>query len=255
MNKILPSILLSLASGCAFAATTMTDDLHPGLKYWWDFQQDTKPIDYTSGSPVTGSAWGEDFALSSGTGYGTLGGSNHPYKANPGLKANSFTLSFDIKDLSTADWKDLFSIHTDGGTGDTNKLCLEKASGNTLSLFPGNFGGTDITGNISCSYTPSDWTTFTITCTGSLLSLYKDGLLVGNINCTIGDEAITGIQFGQDFGGGRPITSAKIDNVGLWNTALTADQVKSLNGLVPEPTTVSLSLVGLAALMLRRRRA
>ncbi|MEG1507548.1 MAG: LamG-like jellyroll fold domain-containing protein [Akkermansia sp.] len=255
MNKILPSILLSLVSGCAFAATTMTDDLHTGLKYWWDFQQDTKPIDYTSGSPVTGSAWGEDFALSSGTGYGTIGGSNNPYKANPGLKANSFTLSFDIKDLSINTWRDLVSIHTDNGTGDSKKLCLEATANNTLGLLPTDFGGTAITGDILCNYTPSAWTTLTITCTGSLLSLYKDGLLMGNINCNIGDEAITGIQFGKNFGGGRPINSAKIDNVGLWNTALTADQVKSLNGLVPEPTTVSLSLVGLAALMLRRRRA
>ncbi|MEG2586060.1 MAG: hypothetical protein RSB24_07235, partial [Akkermansia sp.] len=97
MNKILPSILLSLASGCAFAATTMTDDLHPGLKYWWDFQKNTKPIDYTSGTSTEGSAWGSDFGFSSGTGYGTLGSGHTPYNVNTGLQAKSFTLSFDIK--------------------------------------------------------------------------------------------------------------------------------------------------------------
>ncbi|MEG0587511.1 MAG: hypothetical protein RR506_06340, partial [Akkermansia sp.] len=170
MNKILPSILLSLASGCAFAATTMTDDLHPGLKYWWDFQTDTKPIDYTIAGAVSGPVWKEDFGFSSGNGYGTLGSGHTPYKANTeedklGLKANSFTLSFDIKDLSASDWKDLFSINTDGGTHENNKLCLQKGTGNNLLLYPTNFGGDAIAGEISCSYTPSAWTTFTITCT------------------------------------------------------------------------------------------
>lgn len=101
----------------------------------------------------------------------------------------------------------------------------------------------------------TDWMTFTITCDGNTLSLYQNGLLVGSREYLVGNVDITGIQFGQSFGGGRGITSADIDNVGLWDKALTADEIKLLNGLtVPEPATATLGLLGLSALFLRRRR-
>jgi hypothetical protein len=54
-----------------------------------------------------------------------------------------------------------------------------------------------------------------------------------------------------------------IDDVGIWSTALTDDEVlaiwndgagASIASLVPEPSTAALSLLGLAALLLRRRR-
>ncbi|MEG2585086.1 MAG: LamG-like jellyroll fold domain-containing protein, partial [Akkermansia sp.] len=137
--------------------------------------------------------------------------------------------------------------------------CLSLRSNDStknLSLIKKDFGNVNDT-YIPTTITSDNWTTFTITGNGSFITLYQDGISIGTLDYVAEDKNITGIQFGCSIAGGnnRPITSAKIDNVGLWNTALTADQVKSLNGLVPEPTTVSLSLVGLAALMLRRRRA
>lgn len=256
MKKTLSTILLLTTCSASFAATTMVDSLHSGLKYWWDFQSNANPVDYSSGSPVQGGAWGENFGWSAGQEHGTLSSTAHPYKANPGLKANSFTLSFDIKNLAAGAWKNIVSINTNGGLGDSNSLSLQTTTTTgDVSLFGSNFGTTGNTAIDGQTAISTDWMTFTITCDGNTLSLYQNGLLVGSREYLVGNVDITGIQFGQSFGGGRGITSADIDNVGLWDKALTADEIKLLNGLtVPEPATATLGLLGLSALFLRRRR-
>ncbi|MEG2328116.1 MAG: LamG-like jellyroll fold domain-containing protein, partial [Akkermansia sp.] len=188
--------------------------------------------------------------------------------------ASSFTLSFDIKNLSSGEGKDVFSLYTNNGSVDNNKLCLHTGTGadkDSLSLNSNGFGSTNITtdpnkGSISAgsgSFPAADqWTTFTITSDGTTITLYKDGVSMGELACTIGaDTKITGIQFGKAFGADdKPeeqqdthnINSADVDNIGIWQKALTADEVQSLT--IPEPTTASLCLFGLATLILRRRK-
>ncbi|MEG1938487.1 MAG: LamG-like jellyroll fold domain-containing protein, partial [Akkermansia sp.] len=180
--------------------------------------------------------------------------------------ANSFTLSFDIKNLVSDVDKDVFALYTNNGNLDNNKLCLHTGAGDSLSLNSNGFGNANITGSISAgsgSFPAADqWTTFTITSDGTTITLYKDGVSMGTLACTIGsDIKITGIQFGKAFGADdtpekqpdtHNINSADVDNIGIWQKALTAEEVQSLT--IPEPTTASLCLFGLATLILRRRK-
>ncbi|MEG2248406.1 MAG: LamG-like jellyroll fold domain-containing protein, partial [Akkermansia sp.] len=160
-------------------------------------------------------------------------------------------------------------LYTNNGNLDANKLCLHTGTGadkDSLSLNSNGFGNANITGSISAgsgSFPAADqWTTFTITSDGTTITLYKDGVSMGELACTIGsDIKITGIQFGKAFGADdtpekqpdtHNINSADVDNIGIWQKALTAEEVQSLT--IPEPTTASLCLFGLATLILRRRK-
>lgn len=101
------------------------------------------------------------------------------------------------------------------------------------------------------------------------VQLYMDGALVVNVNDP--GTALTDNGSGQLFIGGNPqgdATSATlnryrawnggIDDVGMWNRPLSAAEVGEIYaagqlGLIPEPTSGLLSLLGLG-LALRRRR-
>ncbi|MEG0024428.1 MAG: hypothetical protein RR719_03645, partial [Akkermansia sp.] len=78
MNKTLPTLLLSLASSCAFATTSLPDTLHTELKYWWDFEKNGDPVDYSTtpstDKPATWNApFGWEAPTANETGYGKLG--------------------------------------------------------------------------------------------------------------------------------------------------------------------------------------
>ncbi|MEG1507318.1 MAG: LamG-like jellyroll fold domain-containing protein [Akkermansia sp.] len=291
MNKTLPTLLLSLASSCAFATTSLPDTLHTELKYWWDFETSEQPVDYSTGNPVSkANEWEADFGWEKNTGYGQLGNNKangdlqHPWKSsdindhqgepepNPtegfNLKIDQFTISFDIKDLSSDIDGSIFSIYTNDPNVTNNTLSLKKAEGDNTKLTLGLSGGNQ-GGNITTNYDPTAWTNFTITCTSNQITFYKDGQVIDTIAAVVGSNSITGIQFGKDWGWANQnpdqavdkhfINSAKLDNIGIWNKALSTDEVKELNGLptnsaVPEPTTATLSLLGLASLLMRRRR-
>ena len=77
----------------------------------------------------------------------------------------------------------------------------------------------------------------------------NNGSLAGSITeWNPQSPALTGAQFGSAFGGGGHalLGSIDINNIKFYNEVVLP---------VPEPATTSLSLMGLAALMMRRRRA
>ena len=87
-------------------------------------------------------------------------------------------------------------------------------------------------------------------------SLYVDGDLVatgvpkGGFSA---DQVLTKLSFGSWAGNsGSGVLSEKIYSLAIYDTALTAEQVKSLS--IPEPTTGTLSLLALAGLCARRRK-
>ncbi|MEG2584870.1 MAG: LamG-like jellyroll fold domain-containing protein, partial [Akkermansia sp.] len=252
MNKTLPTLLLSLASSCAFATTSLPDTLHTELKYWWDFEKNEQPVDYSTGNPVSkANEWEADFGWEKNTGYGQLGNNKadgdqqHPWKSsdindhqgepepNPkegfDLKVDQFTISFDIKDLSSDIDGSIFSIYTDDPSITNNTLSLKKTEGDNTKLTLG-FGGGSQGGNITTNYVPTAWTNFTITCTSNQITFYKDGQIINTIAAEVGSKAITVIQFGKDWGASTSntqnfIDSAKLDNIGIWNKALSTDEV------------------------------
>ncbi len=95
--------------------------------------------------------------------------------------------------------------------------------------------------------------TFVSDATNKVFTAYSNGTQIGQWTDWAPTEDIVGLQFGQRYAGGRnSVQDATIDNFTIWNKALTSTEVAAL--IVPEPATASLSLLGLAAMMIRRRR-
>lgn len=101
----------------------------------------------------------------------------------------------------------------------------------------------------------------TITLVGSknasnmlFLDLYFNGINVstGSVSATnFATETANLLSFGL-YGDSSPSASMNIDNILVYNKALTSKEVAQL---IPEPATATLSLLALAGLAARRRRA
>ena len=165
-------------------------------------------------------------------------------------------MSFDLKNLSSTSngWKDIFSLYTNGTvSGESNSMVLEFTNNGELYLYNKGFGG-QTGGNINTGLTWTDlqqdsWTNLSIVSdlSSQTLSVYVNGALAGTITgWNPSSPALTGSQFGASFGNTRPM-----------NGTMDINNVKFYDGVVlpvPEAATASLCLLGLAALMMRRRR-
>ena len=202
--------------------------------------------------------------------YGTLSGSG-PYTTGAssfGMKANAFTVSFDVSSASLSNWTNLLSIYTNGTTyGDNNALMLQQNNAGSIMLYVGAIGGTtsyfggasagaNATILSTSDISGSEWKTITFTSDGEKFVVYVDGKQTATASLATTSEAITGFQFGSAFGGSRALTSASFDNIAFWNKTLTAAEVASLFPTIPEPSAFGL-LAGLGALAFavsRRKR-
>ena len=192
----------------------------------------------------------------------------------------SFTLSFDVSDVKANAWKTLMSLASSVSKlnqSDKRKLQVQANDSGELYIYntdgksdndPGTFfDGSTANGEdkpsataIALGFTKDDTTgsaytlTFVSDATAETFTAYVNGEAVGLWTNWTPDGGVGGIQFGQLWGGGRSdaITDFKLDNVTMWNRALSATEVGSL--IVPEPTTATLSLLALAGLAARRRR-
>ena len=235
-------IILSLlaAAGMAQAATPI---------YSWEWTAE--------GAQITAPNWNGSFNYTSGNDYATFGNSSGtPYNSNITGIQGSFTVSFDLKNLSSTSngWKDIFSLYTNGTvSGESNSMVLEFTNNGELYLYNKGFGG-QTGGNINTGLTWTDlqqdsWTNLSIVSdlSSQTLSVYVNGALAGTITeWNPSSPALTGSQFGASFGNTRPM-----------NGTMDINNVKFYDGVVlpvPEAATASLGLLGLAALMMRRRR-
>ncbi|WP_297667663.1 LamG-like jellyroll fold domain-containing protein [uncultured Akkermansia sp.] len=240
MKRSLIILSLLAAAGMAHAATPV---------YSWEWTAE--------GAQITAPNWNGSFNYTSGNDYATFGsGSGTPYNANITGITGSFTVSFDLKNLSSTSngWKDIFSLYTNGTvSGESNSMVLEFADNGELYFYNKGFGG-QTGGNINTGLTWTDlqqdnWNNLSIISdlSSQTLSIYVNGALAGTITeWNPSSPALTGSQFGASFGNTRPM-----------NGTLDVNNIKFYNGVVlpvPEASTVSLGLLGLAALMMRRRR-
>lgn len=194
-----------------------------------------------------------------------------------GKFTNAFTFSFKLVDLDAAAWTDALSLYSNGNRhGDNNSIQIQMNGNKELMVYTTSFSGSNVADDASninlgaLSNLEGKTLTLVFDATGATntLTAYVNG--VANTDTvtftyaegTTPSTALTGFQFGAAFGGGRASTSVTVDDIVLWNRALTAEEVASLpitttvppTETVPEPATATLSLLALAGLAARRRR-
>ena len=241
------------------------DTEDPNLKAYWNFDSSNA---LTAGSSEI--TW-KELPTWNAAGYGVSTATNaHPYTQNAGLSVQTgFTVSFDINQAKSGT---LFSM-TSGGdltaswrsVSITNTVTTDDATNQTVSTISAQFLGVpDQAISKSLTLEDTDWTTLTLVGSGKienakkyfLFSFYVDGNLIGSQEIAgatnFYDDNINKLQFGH-YGVANNSASTNIDNILIYNNALSATEVKALT--IPEPTTATLSLLALAGLAARRRRA
>ena len=214
----------------------------------------------TEGTQITAPGWNGSFNYTTGNDYATFGsgsGGGTPYNSGIAGISGSFTVSFDLKNLSSTNnaWKDVFSLYSNGTvSGESNSMVLEFNASGELYFYNKGFGGQS-GGNINTGLTWTDlqqdnWNNLSIVSdlSSQTLSVYVNGALAGTITgWNPSSPALTGSQFGSSFGNTRPM-----------NGTIEGNNIKFYDGVVlpvPEAATASLGLLGLAALLMRRRRS
>ncbi len=269
MKTIIALLALgSVASAASIGYSSMDSALQEGVVLGLDWNGGASKNSVNEGTVTDG-------ALVVGTEYG-----GSWQNINPGT---SFTLTFDISKVSAASWNTILSVASEGWAygGDGGRLQMQADGSGNLYLY--NTANTDAYGNpvkdsqyfggfihgsesvpssnnISLGLTLSDTQTavttltFVADATAGTFTAYNNGDQVGQWTGWNPTESMVGFQFAKRFGdnGRGNVTSATIDNLTLWNRALSATEVSSL--IVPEPATATLSLLALAGLAARRRR-
>ncbi len=251
--------------GCGLA---MADTIEPAVHL--DFNAASSPGDHTANMLANTGSDTSYTLRNSGNNYLNYGDtdyveeSGHNYRNNSNHiiisggdldLSQSFTLTFAaIADGTPAAWSNILSVHANGthvrvqnSTATLYSLYNEvTAVGETTS---GTLTSTEFT-RITLVYDAAD-TTFT---------LYSDATALGTWTSKLGDSGAVTLNVGGN--NSSPQAPLYIDEVGLYETALTAEQVSSLVGkasgavttaAVPEPATATLSLLALAGLAARRR--
>ena len=163
-----------------------------------------------------------------------------------GMELRDFTISVDVNTMTVGH---LLTLQ------DSSSKFIYLTSSDTTPLtltYDGIEGSVESNVNPTSESATLDWTTITLTRSSDVLTLYVNGVSQGTL--TGGSASISALQLGNRYGGGDPVApiNATIDNLTVWNRALTSDEVKGL--IIPEPTTATLSLLALTGLAARRRR-
>jgi hypothetical protein len=213
---------------------------------------------------ATAVAWNSFSGVTQGT--GLFGGGSGSFTAGTssawtsgfsaaGTDFNQFSLSLHVKTTTTANWDDFISIGATAG-----QFFLEKNSSNGVSLFNSGPGGDTPANSGSTGITINDgqWHHLGITVGSNTLSFYADGALVSSTAYT-GSGTIAGYQLASRLGDSARAITAELDDVAIYSTTLTSDQMNWLSSNaaiavpVPEPGLAVLALVGIAGGLISRR--
>ncbi len=247
MKRSLITLFLLAVTGLAQAAS-------PAPVYSWEWTAE--------GAQVTAPGW-TSFQYAAGNDYATFGTVGRPYNTAITGISGSFTVSFDVKNLTdtTNAWKDILSLYTNNTiAGNDNSLVLEFNGTGNICLYAKGFGGI-AGGNIVTDLNWSDlsganadvWHNLSLVSDmdNQQLSLYVDGSLAGSIDGWNPSSQLTGAQFGSSFGDPTNLETRPM------NGTLDVNNIKFYNDAVrpiPEPATTSFGLLGAFALLARRRR-
>lgn len=251
MKKLPIAVLLVIVAGLSFGKTIDDiDTTDSNLKSYFDFTT-------SANDTLSNISWRETMTWDSTSQRGNASAGHAPYSSDIRFNSSAFTISFDLFSLSTQNDKYLLSMTVANDASAAWKTFALKtdADSNLQMTFAGQNYDTELNSS------ELDATTLTIVGTTdstkkATFTLYIDGIeatsfsQVGATNWSDGGNLK--LQFGY-YGNSANTATATFDNILLYDTALTAAQVKAL--VVPEPATAVLSLLGLGALAIRRRRA
>ncbi len=246
-------ILALLSLACAVSAQAAEP------VYSWEWSATADPV-------ISADGWHSSFTYTAGEDHASFSSSNSPWITSMPAMTGSFTVSFDVKNLTAtnSNWNSIICLYSNGTTsGNDHSLQLQFDNSGVLHLYNSvggatGFGG-DTTGGIFTTLTYADlqkdeWTSFSIVSDieANTLTLYVNGTSVGSVtDWNPASPALTGAQFGTAFGSGGHSLNGSIDinNIKFYNEA-----VHPVSANVPEPATATLSLLALAGLAARRRR-
>jgi len=185
------------------------------------------------------------------------------------IPANS-NLSFGTSDFSVAFWFRMSASEggPEPGLSVDERCCDEWGYGLGASLEMFNspplgqvsfgvsgagFGDATQTGSQIALILDDEWHTVVGTRSGSAVSVYLDGLLMREVTGVIYDVGESNpIYLGQRFTGGNH-HHGTMDELSIYNRALSASEVSTLYSTIPEPNTAVLLGLGLAGMAARRR--
>lgn len=154
---------------------------------------------------------------------------------------------------SNANWKDAFSMTIAGTT-----IRVEMTAANKWVVYNG--AGIGIPeGTELFAANDNEWNYLGLTFKGNEMQVYHDGELVNTVTTSLSDDSkVTSIK-----GSGTNNTAANglfVDNLAVYDGVLNGDDFAYLNThdmplTIPEPATATLGLLGLSALLMRRKRA
>ncbi|MCC8149011.1 LamG-like jellyroll fold domain-containing protein [Akkermansia sp.] len=154
---------------------------------------------------------------------------------------------------SNPDWKDALSMTIAGTT-----IKVEMTASNKWVIYNGASIGI-AEGTELFAANDDEWNYLGLTFKGNEMQVYHDGELVKTVTTNLSDSSkVTSIK-----GGGDQPTSANglfLDNLAVYDGVLNGNDFAYLNThaiplTIPEPATATLGLLGLTALLMRRKRA
>lgn len=175
---------------------------------------------------------------------------------------NGLTISLEVKGatanknllgLASSEKEHLFAAGTDGST-------------RGLFLFDGSANNGNTTGNTASLGVTSTTATSIITITTGgdgtnvVFKMYENGNLVASghtSDSAMAQQGLTKLALGGWAGSSaNTTTNEDVSRLAIYNGEMTAGEVQAayIAWTVPEPTTATLGLLGLGALLLRRRR-
>ena len=167
--------------------------------------------------------------------------------------STGFSVGLHLKNGNNPVWQDALSI-TFGNT----TIRVEMNASNQWVIY----NGADIgipQGTLLFQTDPGNWDYLGLTFQGDKMNVYKNGQLTNSITTGLSDSTlVTGIRGGGEHAATN--SQVYIDNVAVYDGVLNGNDFAYLSQnampaeLVPEPATASLSLLGLASLLMRRRR-
>ncbi|MEG1938457.1 MAG: PEP-CTERM sorting domain-containing protein [Akkermansia sp.] len=226
-----------------YSSDSDTPSINPNSWGWTHYDTEKPDISngvatFINGGPITGTGTGKDAT-----------GTSHAFNTN------NFTMSFDIGSVEAEQQSIVFGLGDGKKVEGTINGFFITATKTSISLWNATTDDTKTAKNILTA-TGLDLSSTNLTSiavinneTGSYI-YSGDTLLASSQTHITGGEVNSIFNIGSLWNGANNIggkdnsqkLNGKLDNVALYST------------LVPEPTTVSLSLIGLTLLMARRRR-